>query len=441
MAPPSIDPAVTLDEDVCEPGSPAPAAPPPAKVRRLQFVSTVAFAFAIVALQLGQGILLARLLGPEGRGSFATAVLYAQLLLYVGLCGGLEVICRYAAQDSVEVTRLRRAALRLGMTTGIVTTLSAMCLSVIALPEGKRFLIPLALLCSLSVLGQQVMLIMTGVDRGSGEFGKYNLLRVIAAGSFPALLLMAALFVSVDVLLVCVLSVVASLVSMASCLWGLPAPFRGDSAPPVRQLLGECRPYGLSMLATDLFERLDLVLILWLVPLVEQGFYAAMVPVAYPLTVIPNTLGLFLFNAGASTESRLTTRDVHRILGSSFVVQATSTVLFMFLVGPLVMLLYGEEFESAIIFALWLAPVSAIKGILQGLDSYLKGRGRPLAPVRARIAAMAVLIVMTWLLFDRFGAVAVAMSALASQIVCLCWLSAIIYADVAESQPRRWVSE
>ena len=67
---------------------------------RLKFVWTVGFAFAIVALQLGQGVLLARLLGPQGRGEYATAVLYVQMLLYIGLLGGLEVVCRYAADKS-----------------------------------------------------------------------------------------------------------------------------------------------------------------------------------------------------------------------------------------------------------------------------------------------------------------------------------------------------
>jgi O-antigen/teichoic acid export membrane protein len=405
--------------------------PPPAPSRRLQFASTVGFAFAIVALQMGQGILLARLLGPEGRGQYATAVLYSQLLLFVGLFGGLELICRYAAEAVVDKTRLRRAALWLGITTGVATSLIAIVLSLVAMPQGKRFLIPMAVLCSISIVGQHVMLIMTGVDRGSGEFGKYNLRRVIAAASFPTLLLLAACLIDVGVITACLLFVAASLVSMFACVVGLPNAFFGASDPPVPRLLKESRPYAFSMFATDLFERLDLVLVLWLVPLTEQGFYAAMVPVAYPLTVIPNTLGLFLFNAGASRDRQLTTSDVHRILGSSLAVQTVSTIVFMLLIGPLVVLLYGSAFAPAIVFALWLGPVAAVKGVLQGLDSYLKGRGRPLAPVRARLVGVVVMAVVTGLLFGRYGAVAIAMAALASQVVCLIWLSAIVYADVA----------
>ncbi len=397
---------------------------------RLQFVYTVAVAFAIVALQMAQGILLARLLGPEGRGQYATAVFYVQMLLYVGLLGGMEVICRHAADGRINTTSLRRAALWLGITTGAVTTAICIGLCLVALPAEKRFLMPMALLCSLGIIGQHVMLIMTAVDRGSGQFASYNILRVIAAAAFPSLLMIAACVTNVDLTITCVLFVAASLVSMAACVLGLPRPLRGPTSTPVPHLLRESRPYALSMFITDLFERIDLLLVLWLAPLVQQGFYAAMVPVAYPLVVIPNTLGLFLFNAGARRDMRLSTTDVHRIIGSSFAIQTATTIAFMLVIGPVVRLLYGEAFAPAVRYALWLAPVFAIRGVLQGLDSYLKGRGRPLAPVRARIFSAVVTLAMTWLLFEHFGTLSIAMSALAGQVVCLVWLTAIVYADV-----------
>ncbi|WP_236621409.1 lipopolysaccharide biosynthesis protein [Rhodopirellula sallentina] len=381
-----------------------------------------------------QGILLARLLGPEGRGQYATTVLYVQLLLYVGLFGGLEVICRYAAEGKTDILRLRRAAMWLGITTGTITTLVAVAFNVLALPEEKRFLMPLGCLCAISIIGQHVMLIMTAVDRGAGKFAAYNMLRFVAAAVFPTLLLIAAILTNVTLTLACGLFVVSSLISMAACMHGIQKPLRGDSQPPVGQLLRESRPYGIAMLATDLFERLDLLMAMWLIPLVTQGFYAAMVPVVYPLTVIPNTLGIFLFNAGADDKRTLTTRDVHRILGGSIAIQTVSTIAFMLLVGPLVNLVYGEEFDPAVRFALWLAPVSAIKGILQGLDSYVKGRGRPLAPIRCRIVASIVMIAVVAALLPSQGAVAIAMAALVGQVLCLIWLSAIVYTDVSQSK-------
>ncbi|MEM6364071.1 MAG: oligosaccharide flippase family protein [Planctomycetota bacterium] len=424
--------ATAKDAASSSPAADVEAAAPPAvsRLKRLwTFGSTVGVAFGIVGLQMAQGILLARLLGPEGRGQYATAVLYVQILLYIGLFGGVEVICRYAA-DGADLTRLRRSALWLGITTGVVTTASVMVLNWIALPADKRFLMPSGLLCGLSLIGQHVMLIMTAVDRGAGRFSAYNWRRLIAAAAFPALLIIAALIVPMTLTLACSLFVVASILSMLACVIGLKQPFTGDKAVGVRPLLWESKSYGVSMLATDLFERLDLLLVMWLAPLVTQGFYAAMVPVVYPLTVIPNTLGIFLFNAGADSGRRLKRSDIHRILAGSIAVQTATTVAFWIVVGPVVQFVYGDAFEPAIAFAYWLAPVSAIKGILQGLDSYVKGRGKPLASIRCRVVAMVIMILVTAATWSSLGAYSIALSALTGQVVCLIWLSAIVYADV-----------
>ncbi len=405
-------------------------------VRRGQtFGLTVGVAFAIVFLQLGQGILLARLLGPEQRGEYFTAVFYSQLLLYIGLLGGLEVICRYAADTGVDRQGLRRSALWFGLTVGTITMLAVLLCNVVAIPADKRYLVPLACLCSLSVIGQQVMLIVTAIDRGAGNFGRYNAQRIFAAALFPTLILLCTPWVKIDPTVAAILFVVASFLSMAACLIGTERPFTGPSHPPVPQVLRQGRPYFFSMLSTDLFERLDLILVLWLSPLITQGFYAAMVPAVYPLTVIPNTLGMFLFNAGTRDDSRLQVRDVHRILASSLLVQFVTTGVFMLMIGPVVRLLYGEEFSGAVIFALWLAPVAALRGIIQGLDSYLKGRGRPLAPLNGRIVSAVILLVGTWLLFPTLQTLAIPVAALASQVVCLVWLAAIVYADCCHVTP------
>jgi enterobacterial common antigen flippase len=412
---------------------------PKASGRSWKFLVTVGSAFAIVFLQLGQGVLLARLLGPESRGEYATAMFYSQFLLYIGLFGGLEAVCHHATAlvKSPDPTNdrshsLRRASLRLSLVTGLVTAIIVSVLSIAAMPAAKEHLIPLAILSAASVIGQHIMLIMTAVDRGSNQFGTYNIRRIIAAAAYPVLLAIAACVTTMTVPLACGLFIAASIVSAAACLIGLPKPVRGPSHPPVKQMLIESGPYGVNMLATDLFERLDSLLVLWLATLVDQGFYSAMLPAVYPLIVIPNTLGIFLFNTAADRSLRV--GEINRILFSSIAVQALFTIVFMLLIAWVVRLVYGPDFVPAVQYAYWLAPASAIKGIVQGLDSYLKGRGRPLAPVWARVVSAAILLAATAFLYPIYGVVAIAMASLMGQVFCLVWLSAIIYADARTSQ-------
>ena len=414
--------------------------------RVLDFVSTAGFTVAIVGVHLVQGILLARLLGPDGRGSYAAAMLYVQLLTYVGLMGGLDVICRAAASRTSRASSgsddavpdeslwpLRRSAFRLGATTGVITAVVAIVLSVVAIPADKRDVIPWAILSATSLIGLHITLVYTGVDRGVENLTAYNIRRFIAAVAFPVLVIVAACFGTVTVPVACGAFVAGSVISVAACLIdrnGLQIrKMFGRSDTPVPRLLGQSGPYGLSMLATELFERLDLLLVLWLAPIVQQGYYAAMVPAVYPLTVIPNTLGVFLFNRGTDAGRRLTVSELHRVMAASIGVQAVVTITFMLLIGWVVRLFYGEAFGPAVVYALWLAPASAIRGILQGLDAYLKGRGRPMVSVTTRITAMVVTLVTTAILFPVHGVVSIAMATLLGQVVCLIGLTAILYVD------------
>ena len=98
---------------------------------------SVGTSFAIFFLTVVQGVILARLLGPEGRGEYGTAVFYTQTLTYIGLLGTQLSIARRAAKGADQIEQLGRASLRLGMLTGLATMLVASILAVVALPaEG-----------------------------------------------------------------------------------------------------------------------------------------------------------------------------------------------------------------------------------------------------------------------------------------------------------------
>src|ERR671911_636332 len=62
--------------------------------RYLPMMATVATSLTVVALNAMQGVLLARMLGPAGRGEYGTAVFYTQTFTYIGLFGSVYVLAR-----------------------------------------------------------------------------------------------------------------------------------------------------------------------------------------------------------------------------------------------------------------------------------------------------------------------------------------------------------
>jgi O-antigen/teichoic acid export membrane protein len=189
--------------------------------------------------------------------------------------------------------------------------------------------------------------------------------------------------------------------------------------PGVRRLLTEGRPYALSMFATELFERLDIFLILALGTMQDAGFYFVAVPAAALLTVAPNALGVFTFNAGADRNRKITLGQGVTVMLGITVVQIVSTILFMFMIPFLIVLFYSDAYADAIPFALWLLPACAIKGYLQAVDGYLKGRSKPLIGVWARVLSMFVMLVFVWIAFSSFGLISIPMAACVGQAVSM----------------------
>jgi enterobacterial common antigen flippase len=172
---------------------------------------------------------------------------------------------------------------------------------------------------------------------------------------------------------------------------------------------------------------------LWLTDIVTQGFYNSMLPVAYPLTVIPNTLGMYLFNTGAKEGGGLTVSRVRHILVFSFLLQTVTTIGFLILVGPVVRFVYGDEFAPAVVFAMWLAPIAAIKGVVQGLESYVKGRGRPMSTIGLRAFSAVAMVVSTVVLYPYTNVMSIVQGSLVGQIVCVIGLALIVYSDARDN--------
>ncbi len=415
--------------------------------------ATVATTFAIFGVFLVQGIIIARILGPTGRGEFGTAIYFPRdILLYVGLLGAIEIVTGYAARQRCNPLDLRFAAARLGFLTGTITAVAAAVLSISLLVlTQKQYLIPFALFCCLFLPWEHVQLTISSVDRGAGNYRRYNLNRFLFAIAFPALVMLAWITGLSQVTgiswlwLICGIFVVSKVVGLIPTVYDM-MPFsslvRGNvsirqhvekhDVPSARVLLREGRPYALSTLVTELFERLDILLILALASITESGFYFVAVPAAALLTVAPNALGVFTFNAGADNKFQVTPGIAAKVMGATALFQIVATVFFALIIDQLIRLFYGEEFAAAVPFALWLLPASAIKGFLQAADGYLKGRQKPMIGVWSRGLSISVMLVFVAIAYGPFGLIAVPMAACVGQAVSLVVIVTAIFVDVSK---------
>jgi O-antigen/teichoic acid export membrane protein len=418
-----------------------------------------------------QGILIARILGPVGRGEFGSAIYFPRdILLYAGLLGGVEIVNAYARRPAANSQALRYSAARLGLASGLITSLVAMLLVLATfswLPE-KSYLIPICLLCCVFVPFEHLQLTISAVDRGIEAYTRYNINRLVFALAFPLLVLIVfgldevfrsdSLYRGLDqwlggskLLLMCLVFIASRAIGLIPTLrgmqlwptfknWraGVPATDQPDdsASPHWRQLLSEGRPYAVSMFASELFERLDIFLILAIGTIKDCGFYFVAVPAAALLTVPPNAMGVFTFNAGADPARTVSVRQAVTVMLGIAALQLAATLVFVLIIPYLIVAFYTSEFSAAIPFAMWLLPACAIKGYLQAIDGYLKGRGKPMIGVWSRVLSIFVMLAFVAVAYSRFELLSIPMAACVGQFVSMLIISSAALRDVVLRNQR-----
>lgn len=379
-----------------------------------------------------QGVLLARLLGPEQRGAFAAAGLYPQALLYLGMLGAPELFAGYASRN-LEDSKLRRSASRYGLFAGCLTSLICVGLTWLTLPSDLRWVMPWAGLCALTVPLQQIRLAIQAVDHGQRQFGRYNAVRLAAAAAFPMMLCIAWLFNRTDFQSTIWLFVAAQVLSLALVQFGMNQSWIGESAVRIPTALKDARGLIGAWISAEILERVDMVLILILVANQEVlGYYAAAVPIASVMIIIPNTAGLYAFNRGARQGENLTTSEVWRFLGLGLLVQIAVAIALAVVLPYVIPLLYGQSFQPTVAFTWALLPAGVFRGLLQACDSYMRARQKPVAGVKARAIAIPVLLIFSWLAVPKLDALAVPIGLSLALGVCFAIMVRAVLLDSQE---------
>ncbi len=389
------------------------------------FVETLSATLAVFGLFFIQAILVARILGPAGRGEFG-AILYfpRDLLLYVGLWGSVELMTAWAARQNTNPQVLKVYAVRLALLTGFCTATLAFSLATIVLTAtGKAHLLPWCAIVALYLPLEHLQLTVSAVDRGAGAFRRYNRDRVLFAASFPLLaftvfglgwnqwLPMGSLQ------LLCCLWVAARLIGILPTIYDMRGFLaKSDTTAQaseietmipdrhtLRSLLSQGSSYAWSVLANEMFERLDLLLIIIFASLENAGQYFVSLPIATLLVLVPNTVSLFAFNWGAQPNKVMSFPGIVALFLGLLLVQSICCVALMLALPWLITTFYGPDFQLAIAFSQWLLPIAIVRGLVQVVDGFAKGAGLVSWTIGARIFSLLCAFSVAMIFYPYLG--------------------------------------
>jgi O-antigen/teichoic acid export membrane protein len=393
---------------------PADAAPPASGslrlgsiVARLTSVNALVMAFGLLT-----GPLLARSLGPSGRGAVAAVAAPLALAPYVLGIGLVTFVVR-------ESARGRSTGELLG-SVGLIYCVIGLIAVVLARPAAVYFAqgrapVRVALLIGfycmpIFLIGMLLLAIANGRQRWTMVISTRLLPAVIGLVATTALYALGILNVSEAIAIVLASNLVAIVPTLGVLREALPLKVRGSV---IRESFRFGLPSWLWQISLLTNGRLDQVLMVTLTTSSQLGLYAVAVSLAGVSNVFSSALGPALLPRVTKGETAVVARASSTTLAVSIVMN-----IGLALACPVVLpLLFGASFRNAVPMA-WILMAAAVPNTgTQVLTASLLSAGRPRLVAAGELTAVGITVGGLLFLVGPLGGVGAALVSLAAYAV------------------------
>jgi len=364
----------------------------------------------IFGLGIATTVILARVLGPTGKGIYALIILISEIMLKLGSLGIEASNIYFTGRKRYEIKNIVSNSLIITFFIGIVLIL--FFFGIFHLPIFKSFLNlnqikPLHLW--LAVLITPFSLIfgfLLSIFLGREEIVKYNKINI-----FKSVLGVIAIIIFLLVLKQGIFGAVVSyvIVIIVSVMFVLFLVRRITEIKILlnKSLLKEQVKYGLKAYFGNLTQflnyRLDMFLVAIFLSPAEVGFYSIAVVLAEQLWMLPSAIATVLFPRVSSIKSSEANNLTPQITRNVFLIMFILSLILASLTKPLIKILFGLEFLPSLAPLLILLPgIIALSGA-KTLTADLAGRGKPQFGTYASIISLAINIPLNLLLIPKWG--------------------------------------
>ena len=381
------------------------------------------FIFGFVAL-----IILARVLGPAGKGIYSLILLIPGLMLTFGSFGIESANVYFLGSKKYRIQDVVSNSLILSFTLGFILIL--IFFGIFQFDFFQKFIHsnqipPLYLWLIILIIPVSLLSIfLRNVLRGRGELTNYNKIRiaestVLLSGVIILLLILKqGLFGAIFSYIFAI--IIAALVSIF-----LVKKISKFYLFFNKNLFKNSISYGgkvyLANTLSFLNYRLDMFLIAIFLAPAAVGFYSITVGIVERLFIIPGALATVLFPTVSSLGSFKADSLTSRVTRHTFFIMIITSLLLAILAVPLIKNLFGQIFLPSVLPLLILLPGIIAFGVGGVLAADLSGRGRPEFAFYSSLACLIVNVALNIILIPRWG---ISVAAFASTVSY--WVDTII---------------
>jgi O-antigen/teichoic acid export membrane protein len=384
---------------------------------------TAAINFAYVSLGLVVASVLARTLGPEGRGAYAAIL---SLPMVLAIVAGFGFPCAMLLEGSRSTKETGTAFVTAALTTLLlfvpVGVASWYILPSLLDSHDARTLASARWFLVLSVPAMVTFSLLTTAVQGTHAFRDWNWLRLGQMVAWPVLLVGAAALHRRSAHVYSLLLAASYWLMLPAALFCLakrsPRPWR--IAPRAARRMF---PYALSawaaVLPRELSRRVDLLALAAAVPPTTLGLYAVGLTISslvgHAVGPAANVVAPLVAAASGDEHRRIFGR-----FGRFSVIAGLGSGVAIAAAAPLgVLVLFGRSFAPAIGPTLILILAGTLESVGRVLGDALMALGRPSRVLRAELAGLAVMGAGLWVSLPAYPLVGTALTCLASRAVIL----------------------
>lgn len=349
-------------------------------------------------------VVMARELGADGFGQYMFALALVVMLTTLAGFGTDELLTRQVARDRESLHRLFWNSITVKTGLGLVLVGVALLVSVLGgnPPEVNVVVVLLAVGALLELLAKTV----------GATFLAYEDLRPVAsglvvqrfstaAGGITALLAGAGI-VLVSVIFVC--GAALGLVYVSVSLYRREIrPRREVSLKRAREVAIQAAPLGLVILLTTIVFRIDATLLSFLKDSEAVGHYSAAYRALESVLFLPYAIETALFPVFARLARPALGAAYEGGLKAIVAFTAPLGVTFLLFGGPILDLLYGDEYRAAEPALQWLGGAAVLYGVTYLSASVLIAQNRQRELAWAVAGIMAFNIALNLVLIPRWS--------------------------------------
>jgi len=396
------------------------------RVHSSDFIRKVGETFVTRVLLIGIGlvtsVIVARILGPEGRGFYAVAITIGAIGVQFGNLGLHTSNTYYVAGDRGLLPALAANTIIVSFAVGGVGTVLIwmifqlwpqmapvrgllLILSLLWIPFGLAYMLLQNLLIGIQDVRTYNKIELLTKALGLGLIG---VLIITGAVGVETLFLVA--------LIVLIIGLFWALLRLRTHIFTLPLPSL--------TLFKETIRYGskayLAAFFAFLVLRVNLLMVKYILGAEEAGYYSIAATMADTVYMLPLVIGTILFpklSAMASNQEKWAfTRKVAVSVGP---VMAVVVSIAAFISKEVVQFLFGTAFMPAVPAFIWLMPGVFILSMTSIFSSYIASQYIPLILVILYFLIALINMVLNWFLLPILGIIGAAISSTISYLLIL----------------------